>query len=145
MKTIKEKIRTINEISHIQDVIRINKINTDKNKIEKWTPTKSLRITFKGPLPERVIIGHTSYKTQQYTFPIPKCYNCLRYGHGILNCKNKKRCSRCSSINHEFKNCMNDQYCFFCDEKHIPNSNECDIHKKHKKSTNKILHQITQI
>lgn len=29
---------------------------------EKWFPTKSLRITFKGALPDMVAIGHTSYQ-----------------------------------------------------------------------------------
>lgn len=88
---IKEKIRTTyGNNSEIIEIIRIKKANRDKEKEVKWTATKSLRITFKGPLPEKVAV-HTSHPVNQYTFPIPKYFKCLRYGHGIMTCKKREK------------------------------------------------------
>lgn len=131
IENIKEKIRTLgNTTNEIIEVIRLKKLNKDKNSQEKWFATKSLRITFSGFLPERIAIGHTSYKVRQYTFPIIKCYNCLRYGHGIVTCKNKMRCSKCSQHGHKISECENNPYCFFCDEEHFPNNIECKKHRE---------------
>ncbi|XP_037803020.1 uncharacterized protein LOC119597513 [Penaeus monodon] len=119
IENINEKIRTLgHDPNEIIDVIRIKRQNNDRESEEKWIPTKSLRITFRGNLPKRVAIGHTSYQVRQYTFPIPKCYNCLRYGHGIVTCKNKKRCNNCSQYGHSYKDCQNNPHCFYCDENH---------------------------
>ncbi|XP_042871330.1 uncharacterized protein LOC122252759 [Penaeus japonicus] len=129
LQEIKKKIKTLwGQDSKITEIIRINKRNQDKNNEKKWIPSKSLRITFQGILPQKVIIGHTSYSVQQYIFPIPKCFKCLRYGHGILTCKNRTRCSKCSQYDHNFKECTNNPYCFFCDEQHIPAHLTCKVH-----------------
>jgi len=118
-------------------VTRQNKINKDKENENKWIDTKSLRLTFKGPLAEKVAIGHTSYTVNQYTFPIPKCFNCIRYGHGIMTCKNKKRCSKCSQFDHSYKDCTNTEHCFYCQENHASNTNTCKIHKEAQKINTK--------
>lgn len=80
--------------NNVIEVIRMNKTNSDKENAKKWISTKSPRITFQGALPERVTIKHTSYKVHQYTFPILRHFRSLRYGHGIMTCKNKM-CSKC--------------------------------------------------
>jgi len=128
---ITEKIRIIGgNNTEIIEVSRIKKSNRDKENENKWIPTKSLRLIFKGKLPEKVAIGHTSYSVHQYTFPIPKCFRCLMYGHGIMTCKNKQRCSKCSQFNHNFKDCPNKDYCFYCHGDHPPNTNSCRIHRE---------------
>lgn len=72
-KEIIDKIRLL--LGHDNEIVEVIRIN---------------KVTFKGPLPKRVAIGHRSYIVQQYTFPIPKCFRCLIYGHGIMTRKNKK-------------------------------------------------------
>ncbi|XP_037774586.1 uncharacterized protein LOC119571266 [Penaeus monodon] len=71
---IAEKIRIIggNNIE-IVEVTRIKKSNRDKENENKWIPTKSLRLTFKGRLPEKVAIGHTSYSVH-HNFPHTKMF-----------------------------------------------------------------------
>lgn len=86
--------------------MRIKKKNNEMNSIENGHQNKSLRITFQGRLPERVVIGHISYLVQQYIIPIPKCYKCQIYGHGTMACKNKQGCSKCSEFNDTFKSAI---------------------------------------
>lgn len=115
--------------TQIEEIVRINKPNKVPGH-NNWVPTKSLRITFRGPLPSKIAIGHMSYKIYQYTFPISKCYKCLMYGHGIILCKNKTRCSNCSQIGHKFKDCKNTSHCFFCEGNHPAYDKTCPIHLK---------------
>lgn len=116
--------------SKIKEIDRINKPLKTPEGENKWLPTKALKITFKGPLPSKVAIGHTSYQVFQYTFPIPKCFKCLMYGHGIISCKNRARCSNCNQLDHRFKDCKNSSYCFFCNGNHPAYDRSCPIHTK---------------
>lgn len=109
--------------------MRIENSNCEKESENKWIPTKYLRLTFKDRLPEKVALGHTSYLIHQYTFPIPKCFRCLRYGYGIMTWKNKQRCSKCSQFNHNYKY-LNKDYCFYCHGEHPHNTNSSKIHRE---------------
>ena len=88
-------------------------------------PSLTLRVVFRGPLPKRVAIGHLYYPVRQYTFPLPKCYWCLRYGHFAITCKNSKLCSNCSGKDHVCQGCPNPKYCFYCDAGHAPRDSDC--------------------
>ena len=101
----------------------------DNNRVE-WVESKSVKITFRGSLPTRVVIGYTTYPVSEYTFPLSRCTKCLEYGHSPLTCKNPQRCSKCSHYGHTKAGCDNDPYCVWCHQSHIPGSFHCRTHSK---------------
>jgi len=130
IEEIKEKTKILwGPDTYIKDITRIHKPSKISGE-NKWIPTKSLKITFRGPLPNKLTIGHISYKVYQYTFPISKCFKCLMYGHGLISCKNKIRCSKCSQQDHKYKDCKNPPHCFFCKGNHTAYDKTCPIHQK---------------
>lgn len=59
---MKEKVRIISgNNTEIVEVIRMKKSNREKENEIKWFLTMSLRLTFKGRLPEKASICHTLY------------------------------------------------------------------------------------
>lgn len=116
--------------NEIIGVIRINKMNNDIENTKKGLLTKSIRETFKGALPKRIALEYTSYTVKKiYTFPILKWFRYLRYGHGVMTCKNKIRCNICSDYNHDYKHSQDNPYCFFCNENCLQNTQKSTTDK----------------
>ena len=92
-------------------------------------PSHIIRLKFAGPLPDRVAIASAIYEVKPYIFPVLKCYNCYRYGHGSLTCRSHQRCYICSGF-HCATGCQNPPYCFLCMSSHELTSPNCPIHKR---------------
>ena len=93
-------------------------------------------------LPEKVVIGYMSFKTQIYIPKPLRCFKCNRFGHVASKCKNKDRCSRCGG-EHTWKTCENNQKCVNCGGNHSAASKICPKYAKEAeiikiKVTNKI-------
>lgn len=67
--------------------------------------SQSVVLQFEGEnIPKRVTIGYMSYYVRPYISRPLRCYNCQRFGHVAVKCKEKRRCARCGG-NHDYGQC----------------------------------------
>lgn len=121
---IKKSLRLLDH--SLPNVIEVKRFT--KSRENGGGPTSTVRLKFKGSLPNKVCMGFTCFSVLPHKFPILRCYNCHSYGHGRLTCRNRLRCSNCSAF-HESNNCTNAPSCYFCQGPHKPTSRACPIYK----------------
>ena len=100
-------------------------------------PSRTIKITFTGPLPKYIRLFYHTLPVHQYNFGTMACKNCKEYGHTKNFCKKAFRCGNCSSSKHKtnladqnnFK-CDSEPFCFHCKAPHKPNSADCEVHSK---------------
>lgn len=122
-----EILKNITSDTEIISVKRLNRRQDDK-----WIPSTSCKIGFKGPnLPKYVYLLDLRIKVDIYEYPVTQCVRCWRFGHLKFFCpSNKVICPKCTK-NHE--NCSTTSFkCNNCGGHHMSNDKECNVYKKEK-------------
>lgn len=108
-------------------ILKVERLNFWDNEKQKSFPCKSIKITFRSyKLPAEIKIYNVLCKLSLF---IPKpvlCKQCLRYGHTMKYCRNKKICQNCSSSDHT-ENCESEPKCNICrvEANHLTISTKC--------------------
>ena len=80
----------------------------------KLIETNTYIMTFDQPkIPERIKVGYTMERVEQF-IPNPlRCDNCQKYGHHKDNCRGRKVCGKCAQQDpdHHIDNCNNPYKC----------------------------------
>ena len=104
-----------------------------KKKDGEFIPTKTVLFTFDKEPSVKLKFGYLSVNLKPYISPPIRCYGCNRWGHGISNCRSKRRCLRCG-LDHEVKDCTMDKSvplkCLNCDGAHSAAYAGCPAAKK---------------
>lgn len=104
-------------------VIAIRKFLQDPNK--KHVPIYVLTF-LNNKCPEKIQVGYTSYRVDEYYSQPLRCTNCCRWGHSQRNCHGSLTCGQCGQQGHHQKNCSsNTTCCPNCKEDHPVNSKKC--------------------
>ena len=67
-------------------------------------PSDLIKITFDGPLPNRVVVSGQTYIVRKFKKDPLICYRCSKWGHGIISCTGSARCGLCGG-NHFLQDC----------------------------------------
>ena len=83
-------------------------------------------LTFLGPLPAKIKLGHISYLIDVYVPKPMRCNKCWYLAHTTTTCKNKPACSKCGETSHTRENCNAEKLkCVNCKGEHEASSNKC--------------------
>src|SRR5215469_5622788 len=136
MEALQREMRMLGGEDKIS-ILNVTRLQSHHSTPEGWksTPTITLKIEFRGLLPEKIAIGHMVYKVYPWVSPIFRCFNCWRFGHGQLSCKASTRCARCS-LYHRSTDCTNSPKCYFCNGAHRINYTKCPAYLKAREITN---------
>lgn len=112
-------------------IVKITRLDSFQNRERK--PSTSIKVEFKGEhLPERIYLGHLSYRVFAYVFPPLRCFRCQRMGHLASGCDAKIKCLVCSG-NHYKEDCLSDILrCANCNGDHVASSKACRYIKEGK-------------
>lgn len=61
------------------------------------------------------------------------CFNCQRFGHRAVECKDERsqrRCFKCGDNDHIAKECKRQPHCYACDSDHAVNSMACPLYRE---------------
>ena len=108
--------------------------------IRRMGPTV-ICIKFKGPLPEAIKFPFKEWPSvvEKYSPGPMRCWNCLKYGHHISECKNKVCCVICGG-EHKKDDCdKRAPICPNCGGSHGPTAPDCPINIQIKKERNEKL------
>ena len=135
-----DKKISLNEIGNNLKVIdSINTTVVELKRIQsKNNPTDLVKLTFDGPLPNKVIISGQTYIVRRYNKDPLICYRCSRWGHGVISCTGSARCGHCGG-NHFLKECDKRDIspkCLHCKNEHITGSRFCLYYKEAAKIEN---------
>ena len=102
-----------------QGVTEVKRVSIKKE--GKLIETNTYIMTFDQPkIPERIKVGYTMERVEQF-IPNPlRCYNCQKYGHHEDNCRGQKVCGKCAQQDpdHHIDNCNNPYKCANCGGDH---------------------------
>ncbi|XP_031776895.1 uncharacterized protein LOC116415798 [Nasonia vitripennis] len=125
------------EIMSSLEVINVSRMNrknpNSTNDDDKWIPTTSVMVTFKGDfLSKEVSICLVKTKVDPYVRRPMQCYNCFKFGHMAKTCRNQKRCSMCGELHHD-EGCSGvTPRCANCKGSHKSIDSRCQIYEKNK-------------
>ena len=140
VKKLLASIKTIGgESAEVVDVLRLYRVDRSSGSPVR-VPSETLQVVFRGPLPSKVAIALTCFTVRQYVFPVPRCYNCQRFGHFALSCKSKQICSKCSQPGHIYVGCENPPYCLYCKEAHSTRDPICGAYLRAKRINEDHIH-----
>ena len=111
-------------------VKRVERLQRTKEGVK--TDSESLLLEFEGgQVPNRVFIGCVSYPVRAYVKRPLRCYNCQRFGHTAINCKEKRRCARCGG-DHEYGKCGEgvQPRCCSCNGRHSVAFGGCEMMRR---------------
>ena len=102
-----------------QGVTEVKRVTIKKE--GKLIETNTYIITFDQPkIPERIKVGYTIERVEQF-MPNPlHCYNCQKYGHHEDNCRGRQVCGKCAQQDpdHHIDKCNNSYKCANCGGDH---------------------------
>ena len=91
-----------------------------------------LKITFDGPLPNKVALYGQTYFVRKFNKDPLICYRCSKWGHGVISCSGSIHCGLCGG-SHYLKECDKSNAtpkCFHCKDEHITGSKLCEFYNK---------------
>ena len=92
-------------------------------------------MTFDQPkIPERIKVGYTMERVEQFIPNRLRCYNCQKYGLYENNCRGQQLCGKCAQQNpdHHIDNCNNLYKCANCVGDHPVYTRSCESWKLEK-------------
>lgn len=103
---------------------------------ESLRTTKTMKIWFEAEnLPEYVNLMFQRFKVSPYIERAFQCYNCQKFGHLAVNCRNKITCLLCAG-NHKVSDCPNKETntkkCTNCTKDHSANFAGCPFMMREK-------------
>ena len=133
-----------------QGVTEVKRVTIKKG--GKLIETNTYIMTFDQPkIPEKIKVGYTMERVEQF-IPNPlRCYNCQKYGHHEDNCRGRQVCGKCGQqdLDHHSDNCNNPYKCANCGGDHPVYARSCESWKLEKeilgiKHRNNIPYNETQ-
>lgn len=123
-KEIGEWFKNINN-----NVLEVKRLNKGPEKIK----TPLLKLTFgAAQLPNNIKLGFMSYNIEPYYPPPLRCFNCKKYGHSTITCRNSTVCGRCGG-DHNDSECANTNYrCTNCGQNHTTYDKTCESYLNQK-------------
>ena len=85
------------------DVISVGWISKREKQGDTWTTimTKTLKIEFPGPIPDKIYLGSMAYTVREYIPEVTQCFKCHKFGHVGKHCHNTlDTCVFCSVKGH---------------------------------------------
>ena len=114
-----------------QGVTEVKRVSIKKE--GKLIETNTYIMPFDQPkIPERIKVGYTMERVEQF-IPNPlRCYNCQKYSHHEDNCR--KVCGKCAQQDpdHHIDNCNNPYKCANCGGNHPVYARSCESWKLEK-------------
>ena len=110
--------------------------------VKRVPRTKMIILTFEDAnIPSVIVIENERIPVRPFKQRPLQCFNCFRYGHPSVVCKNKKLCEVCSDLEHG--ECSATKKCFNCQKEHMSRDKTCPQYKAeeaalHKASTEHI-------
>ena len=103
--------------------------------IKKEGKTNTYIMQFKTPkIPEKIKVGYTKERVEQY-IPNPlRCYKCQKYGHNEDNCRAREVCGKCGQLNPDrhINDCQFPCKCENCDGDHPEYARSCESWRQEK-------------
>ena len=116
-----------------QGVTEVKRVTMKKE--GKLIETNTYIMTFDQPkIPEKIKVGYTMERVEQF-IPNPLCcYNCQKYGHHEDNCRGQQLCIKCAQQDpdHHIDNCNNPYRCANCRGNHPIYARSCESWKQEK-------------
>ena len=93
-------------------------------------------------IPEKIKVGYTMERVEQFFLNPLQCYKCQRYGYHEYNCKGKEVCRKCGQQNpdHHINDCDLLNKCANCGGDHPVYSRSCESWRQEKEIL-KVKHQ----
>ena len=85
-------------------------------------------------IPEKIKVGYTMERVEQY-IPNPlQCYKCQKYGHHEDNCRGCEVCGKCGQQNpdHHINDCQFPCKCANCSGDHLVYARSCESWRQDK-------------
>ena len=95
-----------------QGVTEVKRVTIKKE--GKFIETNTYIMTFDQPkILERIKVGYTMERVEQFILSPLRCYNCQKYGHHEDNCRGRQVCGKCAQQDpdHHIDNCSNPYKC----------------------------------
>lgn len=111
-------------------VMRVERMQRTKEGVK--TDCETVLLEFEGgQVPSRVFLGCMSYPVRAYVQRPLRCYNCQRFGHTAINCKEKRRCARCGG-DHGYGDCEEgvQPRCCSCNGRHSVAFGGCEVMRR---------------
>ena len=109
-----------------QGVTEVKRVTIKKE--GKLIETNTYIMTFDQPkIPEKIKVGYTMERVEQF-IPNPlRCYNCQKYGPHEDNCRGRQVCGKCSQQDPDYHsdNCNNPYKCANCRGNHPIYARSC--------------------
>ena len=87
-------------------------------------------MTFNTPkIPDKIKVGYSMEKVEQFVPNPLKCYRCQKYGHHEDSCRGREVCGKCGQRDpgHHMNECEFPNKCTNCGGDHLVYARSCNI------------------